>query len=59
MLALYTRIRNRFDEESGQAAVEYAIMILLVALVLIAASPTIGTQIATFLSAVGDKLVVK
>ncbi|MGA2264134.1 MAG: Flp family type IVb pilin [Acidobacteriota bacterium] len=57
MLALYTRIRNRFDDESGQTAVEYALMLVLVALAIAAASPSIGSAIANVFSVMAGKLV--
>jgi Flp pilus assembly pilin Flp len=57
MLALYTRIRNRFDDESGQTAVEYALMLVLVALAIAAATPSIGSAIANVFSAMASRLV--
>ncbi len=46
------RIKNFFKDESGASAVEYGLLVALIAVVIIAAVSTLGTKLnATFQSA--------
>jgi pilus assembly protein Flp/PilA len=50
MTRAYLAIRNRFqptDRESGATAVEYGLMVALIAVVIIAAVTLLGTNLAT------------
>ena len=63
MLSLYLRYRMFADglksvanDEKGQTVVEYCVMIGLVALAIIAATPNITTQVVNFFTRVGTSL---
>lgn len=45
MLACYVKIRNWFDREEGQGMVEYAMIVGLVAVGVIALLTLLGTQV--------------
>ncbi len=47
MLELYLRIKNAFRREEGQDIVEYALLIVLIALVVATTIPTVTTALAT------------
>ena len=61
MLRLYTGVNTwwnglkaRAEEEVGATAVEYALMVALIAVVIIAAVTTLGTNASTKFSEVGS-----
>ena len=56
MLSLYVRFKTFMNDEEGQTAVEYCIMIGLVGLALIAASPSITQAITSFFGRVSTSL---
>ena len=56
MLSLYVRFKAFVNDEDGQTAVEYCIMIGLVGLALIAASPGITQAIVSFFGRVSTSL---
>lgn len=56
MLALYLRLKNRINDESGQTAVEYCLMIGLIGLALAATSPAIVTAVTDFFTRVAGVL---
>ena len=48
----------RFDNEEGATAVEYGLMVALIAAVIITAVTLIGTNLDTLFTSVGDDLVI-
>ncbi|MDQ0147905.1 MULTISPECIES: Flp family type IVb pilin [Pseudarthrobacter] len=52
MLSLYTNIMIRLRSEKGATAVEYGIMVALIAVVIIVAVSTLGGQLGTLFSGV-------
>jgi len=50
------KIKNFFKDESGVSAVEYGLIAALVAVAIIAGATTLGTNLNTIFSEVGDKL---
>jgi len=52
MLSLYTNIMTRFRSEKGATAVEYGIMVALIAVVIIVAVSTLGGQLGTLFTGV-------
>ena len=63
MLRSFTRIstwwadlRSRLEEDRGATAVEYALMVALIAVVIIAAVTLIGTSASTKFSDVGSAI---
>jgi pilus assembly protein Flp/PilA len=50
------RIKNFFKDESGASAVEYGLLVALIAVVVIAAVTTIGTKLNATFTAVGTSL---
>ena len=53
LLGLFTRVqtwwfatRERFEDESGAVATEYALLLLLIALAIVGAATALGTAIA-------------
>ena len=52
-----TRLTNFMNDESGAAAAEYALILALIAVVIIAALSTLGTNISAVFSNVAAKLV--
>ena len=52
MLSLYTNLMIRLRSEKGATAVEYGIMVALIAVVIIVAVSTLGGQLGTLFSGV-------
>ena len=52
MLSLYTNLSVRFRNEKGATAVEYGIMVALIAVVIIVAVSTLGGQLGTLFTGV-------
>ena len=50
------RIKNFFKDESGASAVEYGLLVALIAVVVIAAVTTIGTKLNKTFETVGTEL---
>jgi len=50
------RIKNFFKDESGASAVEYGLLVALIAVVVIAAVTTIGTKLKGTFESVGSSL---
>ncbi len=48
------KIRNFFKDESGASAVEYGLLVALIAVVIIGAVTALGTSLATKFNAVAD-----
>jgi pilus assembly protein Flp/PilA len=53
---LLTYIRARLGREEGQALVEYALIVSLIALLAVGGLTLAGTQVNTMFSAIADKL---
>jgi Flp pilus assembly pilin Flp len=59
MLALWSllsRIKTRITDETGQTAVEYALLLALIALAIIAVNPTIRSSITRVFSQISSGL---
>jgi len=57
MLRLWTAYRSRFiQDEEGASMVEYALLVALIAVVVIAAALFLGNEISTKFSEVGGTL---
>ena len=57
MLAFVSGIKNRFsDEEKGATAVEYGIMVALIAVVIIGAVTLLGGNLSTLFTTVAGKV---
>ena len=52
MLSLYTNLTIRLRSEKGATAVEYGIMVALIAVVIIVAVSTLGGQLGTLFTGV-------
>jgi pilus assembly protein Flp/PilA len=53
---LWGRIRDRFEREEGQALVEYALILALIAVVTIAVLQAIGVNVSKILNKVSTSL---
>ena len=51
-------IKNLIKDESGASAVEYGLLVTLIALGIIAGAGALGTKLSDFYTAAGNKLVV-
>jgi pilus assembly protein Flp/PilA len=49
-----TKIQNFVQEEEGASAVEYGLLVALIAVVIIAAVTTLGTSLSTTFTTVGS-----
>jgi Flp pilus assembly pilin Flp len=58
MMLTYVRARLGLNNEEGQALVEYALIISLVALIAVAGLTFAGTRVSDMFSAIGSKLNV-
>lgn len=52
----YLRIRNWLEEDDGQGMVEYGLIIVLVAIVVVTALTAVGTQVSTVFNNIVTKL---
>jgi pilus assembly protein Flp/PilA len=50
------RIRNFFKDEAGASAVEYGLLVALIAVVIIAAVTALGTSISSTFSSAATKI---
>jgi pilus assembly protein Flp/PilA len=57
MLRMYTWFASLRDREEGQALVEYALILALIAVVSIAALTALGTGVSTQLQAIADEII--
>ena len=57
MLQLYLWLRNLLQGEEGQTMAEYALILVLIAIVVIAALLLLGPQIATIFNDIKDALI--
>jgi pilus assembly protein Flp/PilA len=56
LMAWWVDLKERLSEERGATAVEYALMVALIAVVIIAAVTLIGTSASTKFSDVGSAI---
>ncbi len=56
MLELYVRFMNWLQSEEGQGLAEYALILVLIAVVVIAAVSFLGTGISTTFSRIANSL---
>ena len=56
MQNLLTKVKNFIREEEGATAVEYGLMVALIAVAIIAAVTTLGTKLSTMFTNVSDKI---
>lgn len=54
---MYTWFASLRDREEGQALVEYALILALIAVVSIAALTALGTGVSTQLQAIADEII--
>jgi pilus assembly protein Flp/PilA len=52
------RIKNFFKDESGASAVEYGLLVALIAVAIIGAVSLVGTNLTNVFTGASDKLVV-
>ena len=57
MLSLYTNITTRLRSEKGATAVEYGIMVALIAVVIIVAVSTLGGTLTDMFNGVNDDIL--
>ena len=50
------RVRNFFSDESGVTAIEYALIASLIAVAIIGVVTTVGTNISTVFTEIGNNL---
>jgi len=58
ILSAYAAVRNRLDREDGQALVEYALILALIAVVSIAILTALGVNVSRVFNSVNTKLSV-
>jgi pilus assembly protein Flp/PilA len=56
MLAFVAGVKDRFASEKGATAVEYGLLVALIAAVIVVIVATLGTQINTAFNAISVKL---
>jgi pilus assembly protein Flp/PilA len=56
MLALWTKLTSRFQDEKGASMVEYALLVVLIAIVALVAIRLAGTQVSQTFSTIADAL---
>ena len=58
ILSAFAALRNRLDREDGQALVEYALILALIAVVSIAILTALGVNVSRVFNSVNTKLSV-
>ena len=56
MLALWTKLTSRFQDEKGASMVEYALLVVLIAIVAIVAIRLAGSNVSDTFSTIADAL---
>ncbi len=54
MTTLWNKVKMLFGEESGQTGVEYALLLALIALAIVAVTPAIRSDIQNIFSAISS-----
>jgi Flp pilus assembly pilin Flp len=55
-MALYLWLKNWFDGEEGQDLIEYALLVGLIVIIVIAAVRIAGTSVSTIFQTIADEL---
>lgn len=56
MLALWTKLVSRFQEDKGASMVEYALLVVLIAIIALVAVRLAGQQVSNAFSTIADSL---
>ncbi|MGH8916099.1 MAG: Flp family type IVb pilin [Acidimicrobiia bacterium] len=56
MLALWTKVNSWFQEDRGASMVEYALLVVLIAIVALVAVQLAGTEVSETFSEIGSGL---
>ncbi len=56
MLALWTKVTSWMQEEKGASMVEYALLVVLIAIIALVAVSLAGTQVSETFSEIGSSL---
>jgi Flp pilus assembly pilin Flp len=56
MLELYTKLQARFNREEGQTMAEYAIVLAVISIAIIAAIGLLGSNISSALSGIASRV---
>lgn len=56
MLALWTKLVSRFQDDKGASMVEYALLVVLIAIIAIVAVQLAGRQVSNTFSEIGSAL---
>lgn len=56
MLAFVSGVKDKLESEKGATAVEYGLIVALIAIAIIAAVTTLGTSISTLFTSIGNRL---
>ncbi len=56
MLAAYLRLRSWFEDQSGQDLIEYALLVMFIAIIVFVVLPYVGTQISTVFNTIRSSL---
>ena len=56
MLALWTKLVSRFQEDKGASMVEYALLVVLIAIIALVAVRLAGNQVSNAFSTIADSL---
>ena len=56
MLALWTKLVSRFQEDKGASMVEYALLVVLIAIIALVAVRLAGEQVSNAFSTIADSL---
>lgn len=57
MLAFVSGVKNKLESEKGATAVEYGLMVSLIAVAIIVAVSTLGTELSGLFGDIKDKIV--
>ena len=56
MLALWTKLVSRFQEDKGASMVEYALLVVLIAIIALVAVRLAGNQVSNAFSTIANSL---
>lgn len=56
MLALWTKLVSRFQDDKGASMVEYALLVVLIAIIAIVAIRFAGNQVSSTFGEIGSEL---
>ncbi len=58
MLKLIAKLQTRLNEDKGATAVEYGLMVALIAIAIIIAVTAVGTNLSALFQAIADELAL-